>query len=113
MDRRDGCFASFVLGALLGAIAALLYAPRSGKETREILKKTAEEYSERGKQIYEEKAGEVAEAIEAGKKTLEEKTEDLKGTFRDVKEKVSEKITDLRSRKEDVAVIEDLPGEPT
>ena len=35
VERRNGAFGSFVLGALVGAGVALLFAPRSGRELRE------------------------------------------------------------------------------
>lgn len=37
IERRTGNFGTFVWGLLLGAAAALLYAPKSGRETREEL----------------------------------------------------------------------------
>ena len=39
MSDRDGgsAFMAFILGGLTGAALALLYAPRSGRETREML----------------------------------------------------------------------------
>lgn len=36
-ENSAGLFMAFISGALLGAGAALLFAPRSGKETREML----------------------------------------------------------------------------
>ncbi|MGB2925563.1 MAG: YtxH domain-containing protein [Limnothrix sp.] len=41
-DRNDGgsFFNGLFIGGAIGAIAGLLYAPRSGKETRKILKKS-------------------------------------------------------------------------
>lgn len=40
-DRHDGAFVGGLLvGGALGAIAALMFAPRSGKDTRKILKKS-------------------------------------------------------------------------
>lgn len=41
-DNIGSLLAAFMLGALLGAGAALLTAPRSGKETREELRQWAE-----------------------------------------------------------------------
>lgn len=38
VERRSGSFSSFLWGALLGAGAALLLAPRSGEETRRELR---------------------------------------------------------------------------
>jgi len=52
MSRDDG---KFLLGALIGAAAGvvvgILFAPRSGKETREIIGEKAKEYSEKGKEL--------------------------------------------------------------
>lgn len=42
-DKQSGGFlGGLVLGAALGAVAGLLMAPRSGRETRKILKKSAD-----------------------------------------------------------------------
>lgn len=35
VERRNGAFGAFVVGALAGAAVALLFAPRSGRELRE------------------------------------------------------------------------------
>jgi len=50
VERQSGAFGTFVIGALLGAGVALLFAPRSGRELREgiadgarRLRETAEE----------------------------------------------------------------------
>lgn len=45
-------FSAFIIGTLLGAIGGLLYAPKSGKETREELKSRAEEMLEQSKESY-------------------------------------------------------------
>lgn len=42
-DKQSGGFlGGLVLGAAMGAVAGLLIAPRSGRETRKILKKSAD-----------------------------------------------------------------------
>jgi gas vesicle protein len=41
-NRSGGFFTGIVLGAAAGAIAGLLAAPRTGQETRRILKKSAD-----------------------------------------------------------------------
>ncbi|HEY6339401.1 MAG TPA: YtxH domain-containing protein [Candidatus Sulfotelmatobacter sp.] len=44
MSERDGnSFAWFLAGLGLGAVVGVLYAPRSGSETREVLRARAEE----------------------------------------------------------------------
>ncbi|MFK8184818.1 MAG: YtxH domain-containing protein [Phormidesmis sp.] len=41
-NKSDGLLGGMVIGAALGAIAGILAAPRTGKETRRILKKSAD-----------------------------------------------------------------------
>lgn len=76
-DKDSG--SSFAIGFLIGAIAGVaigfLYAPKSGKETRAMLKERADELKEKAGEI-KEKAGEVTEkaretALEAGKRVKE------------------------------------------
>ena len=42
-DREGNSFAWFLAGLGLGAVVGVLYAPRSGSETREVLRARAEE----------------------------------------------------------------------
>ena len=41
-NKSDGLLGGMIIGAALGAIAGILAAPRTGKETRHILKKSAD-----------------------------------------------------------------------
>jgi len=41
-NKSDGLLGGMIIGATLGAIAGILAAPRTGKETRHILKKSAD-----------------------------------------------------------------------
>ncbi len=74
----------FLAGGAIGAGIALLYAPKSGQETRKILSKRAEESSEaivetakeileRGRDIYEKGrkiAEDAADIFERGRKII-------------------------------------------
>jgi len=78
-------FGYFLAGLGLGAVIALLFAPRSGEETREYLrdragdlrdeakrrtrelKERAGEYAEKGKEFVERQRETVEAALEAGK----------------------------------------------
>ena len=64
----SGYLAVFAVGALIGGGLALLYAPRSGKETRELLAQKAVDL----KDALRNKKAEILAAVEAGKKALAE-----------------------------------------
>lgn len=105
-DERNagtsGVLLSFLLGALSGAALAILFAPRSGRETREILGEKLRETAERGRQLGEravEKGKEVAEdassLVDRGRDVLEKRRDRLaaaveagRQAFRDEKEKM-------------------------
>jgi gas vesicle protein len=83
----------FILGASIGAVTALLFAPRSGTETRKIIATKAREgadiianrtkavagktseYVEKGKEILQQQRDQIAAAIEAGKQAYKEEKE--------------------------------------
>ena len=80
----------FLVGGGIGAVIALLFAPRSGRETREIIAQRASEsrervlstsrnvgekvstYIERGKEVVNTQKEQMAAAIEAGKQAYRE-----------------------------------------
>ncbi|HEY1677509.1 MAG TPA: YtxH domain-containing protein [Candidatus Sulfotelmatobacter sp.] len=60
MSDRDGnSFVWFLAGLGLGALAGVLYAPRSGSETREALRARAEE----GREYVRSRAREVSDQV--------------------------------------------------
>src|SRR5262245_46027973 len=74
-----GYVAAFAIGAALGAGLALLYAPRSGKETRALLaqkshdlKDKAEDLLLEAKDFVRSKKSEITAAVEAGKEAMRE-----------------------------------------
>jgi gas vesicle protein len=73
-NKGIGIVVPFILGGVVGAGAALLLAPKAGKEIRQDLKRFATTTKDRvvlavdkGKEIYEEGKTAVADAIDAGK----------------------------------------------
>lgn len=74
-----GFLAAFAIGALAGAGIALLYAPRSGKETRKLIADKGSELKGRAtdaiadaKDYIDGKKAEIAAAVEAGKDAMRE-----------------------------------------
>ncbi len=72
IERSGSGFVPFVWGALIGAAAALLLAPKSGAETQQELKEKARKLRE----LAEEKAGELQgtlqDALKEGRKHVED-----------------------------------------
>ena len=82
-----------ILGAMIGATAALLLAPRSGGETRRLIASRAREsadvisnrtkdvagkttdYVDRGKEVLQHQRDQISAAIQAGKQAYKEEKE--------------------------------------
>jgi gas vesicle protein len=66
-SNASGVILSFLLGGLTGAALAILFAPRSGRETRDMLGVKLREGAERGKEFRERVATKGREIVdEAG-----------------------------------------------
>ena len=92
MSEKDGAskIAFFVAGMGLGAVVALLFAPRSGKETRDFIaqkaeesrdyvsskgrefRKQAEDAVEKAKDVVTKQKEQLSAALEAGKQAYQE-----------------------------------------
>ena len=84
MARDEGAGAgsvllAFILGAVSGAAVALLYAPATGKDTREILgekaregRERAREAAERGRQVLNDGRDSLTSAIEKGREAYQQ-----------------------------------------
>jgi gas vesicle protein len=82
-----------IVGAMMGAVAALLFAPRSGEETRNMIAARAREgadrvanqsrhiadvtneYVEKGKEVLQHQKDQVSAAYEAGKQAYHKEKE--------------------------------------
>ena len=107
MSQDDGANASgiilaFLMGGLAGAALAILYAPRSGKETRDLLGDRIREGADRGRELRDrasvksrELFEDAAEYVERQKEGVERKRDRLaaaveagRQAYRDEKEKM-------------------------
>jgi gas vesicle protein len=93
MSDRDGnSFVWFLAGLGLGALAGVLYAPRSGSETREVIRARAEEgreyvrnrareareqaqqWADKGREVVGQQKEQFRAAYEAGRQAYHEAT---------------------------------------
>jgi len=83
---------AFLSGAIAGAVAGILLAPKSGEETRRELKgyarKTEEEVIEKAKEI----RAALDETIERGKHYMAEKKADVEAAVKAGREAMKEKM---------------------
>jgi len=58
---------AFTLGALVGAVVALLFAPARGEETREMLGERARESAQKTREFLKHQRETLASAVERGR----------------------------------------------
>jgi gas vesicle protein len=91
MSERNGDFIKgLLIGGLIGAVVGILYAPKSGKETREDIARKADELAYRAKEEYEKAIEKSKLAYEATVKRLKDLESSAKDNFYKAEEKVSE-----------------------
>ncbi|HOA05547.1 MAG TPA: YtxH domain-containing protein [Candidatus Fermentibacter daniensis] len=71
MSDRGGEVWAFFAGAFVGAVAAILFAPARGSETRAKIRQAAEEAYSKGGQLVESGRAEADRLISKGREKLE------------------------------------------
>ncbi len=97
-DNGSNSFVWFLAGLGLGALVGVLYAPRSGSETRDVLRARAEEgrdyvrdraeqarsqatqWADRGREVLNQQKEQFRAAYEAGRQASQETTTDAGAT---------------------------------
>ena len=99
MSRQTEGLAKFALGVLVGAGLGVLFAPKSGEETREELKASMEDLVDKAKHINPEDV----------KLTIEEKIADIKA---ELKSLAKQKGNDIKAKCEDLVEYAKDKGTP-
>jgi gas vesicle protein len=77
-EKSGGEFWAFLAGAVVGGVAALLYAPARGDETRRYIHETTDDLRHRGEDYYIKYRDEAEKYYELAKEKLEHLREELK-----------------------------------
>jgi gas vesicle protein len=93
-DRSDaaGYLGWFFLGGVLGAAAALLMAPKTGRETREILAERGNEVAKRAQAMATDAQGRAGEWFDKSRELFEEQTQRLMTAFEAGKDAMRDEI---------------------
>ncbi len=100
--ERDGGggLGSFVLGALVGAGLALLFAPKTGAETQEELKLQARKLRSAAKESVREAQKQLEERFEAAREGVQTRFDGVKEAVEAGRTAASERRTDLEKKLE-------------
>jgi len=71
INGAGGVVVAFTLGALLGAVVALLFAPAKGEETREMLSDKAKEGAQKTREFIKQQRETLASAVERGREAYQ------------------------------------------
>jgi gas vesicle protein len=93
-DRGRGEFWAFMAGILAGGVAAMLYAPAKGEDTRRKIRETAEDAYHKGEEYYEKGITEAEKIYHEGRAKAEKIYEDGKHKVGEVVDAVQGKKTE-------------------
>jgi gas vesicle protein len=96
-----GFLIGFLAGGTVGAIAALLTAPKSGKELRADIKLKSEEYFDEAEKYLAEAKDKARELINEGKKKSERIIQDAKVKSDDILKDAEKIFKDAKSKTSD------------
>lgn len=93
-ERGDaaGYLGWFFLGGLIGAAAGLLLAPKTGRETREILSERGGEVARRAQELATEAQGRAGEWLDKSRELFEEQTQRLMSAFEAGRDAMREEV---------------------
>ena len=89
IEKHSGDLGNLFVGLLIGAGVALLFAPRSGQETRRDIRRKARQATDAVKGVAEEVTGQVVETFEGAKVRVEEQIEAARSAIEAKKRQVS------------------------
>jgi gas vesicle protein len=89
IEKHSGGVSDFLLGALIGAGVALLFAPRTGQETRRDIGRRARAAQNRVRDVAEGVTDQVVDTFEGARARIEEQIETARSAIVSKKEQVS------------------------
>jgi gas vesicle protein len=82
----------FFLGGIVGAAAALLLAPKTGRETRDLLLERGNEVARRAQELANDAQGQAGDWLDKSREVFEEQTQRVMSAFEAGKDAMREEI---------------------
>lgn len=92
IERSEPGIGSFILGLAVGAGIALLFAPRSGEETRRDLQKRAKRVGDQAQDFVSEMTDSVSQTINSAKEKVENRIDSTRQAVELKKRQVSDAV---------------------
>jgi gas vesicle protein len=89
-DQRGQFFIGFLMGSVLGALAGIFFAPKSGKELRSDIKEKGSEVLKDAKEIYADATAKAKEIIEEAKHQAQELKKEADRHLSEARQKAKE-----------------------
>ena len=89
IEKHSGGVSSLLLGVIIGAGVALLFAPKSGSATRRDIRRTARKAGDAVKNVAEEMTGQVVDTFEGARTKVEEQLASARSAIAMKKRQVS------------------------
>lgn len=102
IERRSGSFGNLIMGALLGAGAALLLAPRSGRETRDEIRAGALRLRDRAEDAVRGVTDSVQETIGGVRGEVEDRIDSARDAFEAGRRAARETRREMETRVKEV-----------
>lgn len=80
-DREGSSFLWFLAGLGVGAVVGVLYAPRSGDETRDVIRSKAQEGAERARQQVRRAREQANDWMDRGRGVINQQRESLRTAY--------------------------------
>ena len=107
-NQQGHFFMGFLIGGVLGALAGIFFAPKSGKELRSDLKEKGSEVLKEGEEIYADAGTKVKEIIEEAKQQAKELKKEADRHLSEARQKAKEILA--RSEKKEAESGEEEKG---
>ncbi len=80
-DRDGSSFLWFLAGLGVGAVVGVLYAPRSGEETRDVIRAKAQEGSARAREHVRRAREQAGDWVDRGRDVLSQQKEQIRTAY--------------------------------